>query len=733
MGKPLLVRPVENRELLDHVWLSCQLTSEDKILLENQRPFFLQEIWAGALSLVPVGKPGDPRPPIALEVGSTRTGETSMVDGRAMHTVWAGVRMSPGTKLVEGQLFDVVLRTSDGQQHSVAPHAVFAKQDWTNFGAIHITDLHVSRRLEGFRRKLQQLGQTAAVKNFENWNDALRDFIRYANHLHDIGMLDVIIATGDLVSYIFENNDDRNGGGNFEFLKRILIGDVPYPDGDFYAPNKGKKAEELRVPVFMTLGNHDYRPNAYDLQAKLDAGDFGPIDLAPAGWGDKTLSNFSNMNLVESEALALQGGKRVRYEMQEAASKVAVVRNVPAFYKKTFGSEASYTVKLGANRLIMINSGMDEGILNAGAKDSIKYVLGFLSEDERTFVDGTPNQKGISQADVALIKSTLAQHAPGAVIVGIHGPPINPAGEEYPHYFRETEHPSINPDLNLGYLQRRDPLRVASHSDWLRSKTRNFKQKSPGDLLDFGVSRGQLEEFLMLCLGLHNNQAVDLVLCGHGHNRTEFRMDWNIARKFFRYYMDFYTENPSRYYKSIYNTKVVPIPNLLGQGVFVKETKKVHIKVVNSARVNGPISQVTDNRASAFWKTWQELAVPPYADPLNNTRDPKAWWTRHRTLILQTAALGPTTNTRRNREINPDPPGPVFQGFRYLSVANNAISRIRYVTMPELRAANFKLPWEVGVSAPVVGPVAGPPVAVARETRPVVRTVESVGKAALKL
>jgi hypothetical protein len=120
MGKPLLVRPVENRELLDHVWLSCQLTSEDKILLENQRPFFLQEIWAGALSLVPVGKPGDPRPPIALEVGSTRTGETSMVDGRAMHTVWAGVRMSPGTKLVEGQLFDVVLRTSDGQQHSVA-------------------------------------------------------------------------------------------------------------------------------------------------------------------------------------------------------------------------------------------------------------------------------------------------------------------------------------------------------------------------------------------------------------------------------------------------------------------------------------------------------------------------------------------------------------------------------------------------------------------------------------
>jgi hypothetical protein len=38
----------------------------------------------------------------------------------------------------------------------------------------------------------------------------------------------------------------------------------------------------------------------------------------------------------------------------------------------------------------------------------------------------------------------------------------------------------------------------------------------------------------------------------------------------------------------------------------------------------------------------EELAeVPPYPTPLNRTDNKNQWWTQHRPLLLQTAALGP--------------------------------------------------------------------------------------------
>ena len=42
------------------------------------------------------------------------------------------------------------------------------------------------------------------------------------------------------------------------------------------------------------------------------------------------------------------------------------------------------------------------------------------------------------------------------VVVGVHAPPINPSGDEWPHYFRETEHSTADAYETDGYLMRRD-------------------------------------------------------------------------------------------------------------------------------------------------------------------------------------------------------------------------------------------------------------------------------------
>jgi hypothetical protein len=40
-------------------------------------------------------------------------------------------------------------------------------------------------------------------------------------------------------------------------------------------------------------------------------------------------------------------------------------------------------------------------------------------------------------------------------------------------------------------------------------------------------------------------------------------------------------------------------------------------------------------------------------------------------------------------------PEPTFNGFRFVQVQGNVIHKVRYITLAELRALNFRLPWEV--------------------------------------
>jgi hypothetical protein len=185
-----------------------------------------------------------------------------------------------------------VLRLPHGEVYPVASHALYARRDWERFSFVHATDLHVTRRAEAYRAKLRAAGHKDGTRLMVNPNDSLRALIRWANALHDRGDLDFILATGDLVDYVFEKGDRRVDFNNFAFLHRLLLGRAAPGDPD------GVPAEELRVPIYTVLGNHDYVMNAAPLFFEVDI----PLQ------NDKEFHRWHGYNLTRAETLTLQDG-----------------------------------------------------------------------------------------------------------------------------------------------------------------------------------------------------------------------------------------------------------------------------------------------------------------------------------------------------------------------------------------------------------------------------------------
>ena len=222
--------------------------------LEALRPV-IDSAFSGRLALLPTGQPPNP---VGIAFGSPEV----VIPAGAGTPITYG--LPSRAALQERQLYDVAVRADDGQWKAVAPHAIYYRSSWHDFGIAHVTDIHLARRIDFFPGRLEQLGRSEAAQKMYNWNDRFRGFIRYANYLHGIGVLDVILATGDIIDYIFEDDDDQNSGGNALFAREIILGRWPSPGFE--------DVGELRVPIFITGGNHDYRKHPYSLLFNLDLG-----------------------------------------------------------------------------------------------------------------------------------------------------------------------------------------------------------------------------------------------------------------------------------------------------------------------------------------------------------------------------------------------------------------------------------------------------------------------------
>ena len=166
---------------------------------------------------------------------------------------------------------------------------------------------------------------------------------------------------------------------------------------------------------------------------------------------------------------------------------------------------------------------------------------------------------------------------------------------------------------------------------------------------------------MKLCAGDGSARAADIILCGHGHKHTEYRMRRDKGQSFL--FMDFYSENPSKFY----NTRSV-------------DGKSIYIDVAPGGDMK-PEKKAWEQDFAAYFK----MATPPYPTPLSattNSQQAAEWWTTHRPLIMQTSSLGLLENRQRvvfDNDAEPVKPPPTFQGYRILSVKDDTITRIQHV------------------------------------------------------
>jgi hypothetical protein len=681
LGRPLMASSQDGETLRLSGVLKWHLPGDLVTTIGRSQPGLFEEAMRG-FALQPVGA-ADGRALVAL---------TPELDGPLQDDMLGVSLVAQPGATADRTLYNIVLDMGEGGVHEIAPHAVYTRRSWDNFGFVHATDVHLSRRADTFRRKLREVGMDEAAEKLNNLNDGFRMLVTYANRLHDEGRLDLILVTGDVTDYIYESDDNRNGGGNFAFFEQMVKGQAPSPEGI--------TSEELRVPIFTILGNHDYRPNGYDLLTDLDLGDEGPLDWWPdwlyAPAKTRNINGYSSHNLTEEEARAIQGGPPNPLLDESAAYEmVRVDPDSLSYYHRRINDDLSYVVELGPHRIVMVDSRWELGIVQGSFRDYVRFALNSFDEDSRNWLAQHPNCMGFEDYELDMVRSALGSAGPGGlVIVGVHAPPINPSGDEWPHYFRETEHPQADEREVLGYLMRRDPKAFRAerwlgadpdpshvYPNWIRTGTPHFKEGGIGDLLDYGIARGSTEDFLALCMGLGVPRQVDLVLCGHIHTNVEYRLKWDAHRRFL-FYTDYYFQNPERYYDTLSSLD-------LESGEYRVDgapATRVQIYVREGAQPGARPTPVDDRHAT--------LEVPPYPTPLNEATDPAKWWDERRPLVVQTSSLG---SMDRNQRV--ERPDATFQGFRVVRVENNVITRVEYVTLNDLRATGDAGPQPAAVPA----------------------------------
>ncbi len=183
----------------------------------------------------------------------------SPVSGKALRRVGNELRPT---------LYDLILKKGEQELGSVF-HALCLRPGNRGLRFAHLTDLHIALRNDLYDDNLSETitysasqggSGAASESHFNNFNDNLRLFIRYANELADRGELDFVLIPGDLVDFLSHGFHEREdyGDNNLQVFRNLILGagnEVHRPQ-----PNPG-----LKVPVFTSTGNHDWRFFPYDV------------------------------------------------------------------------------------------------------------------------------------------------------------------------------------------------------------------------------------------------------------------------------------------------------------------------------------------------------------------------------------------------------------------------------------------------------------------------------------
>jgi hypothetical protein len=170
------------------------------------------------------------------------------------------ILLEPQLRMVSGvpriTLYDLVL-IKGAEEVATVSHALALRPAEGALRFIHATDLHVALRNDTYEVTLnigeEDVGATSALQ-FINFNNNLRRFIRHANALADHGKLDFVLMLGDLVDFVehtYSAQDDY-GENSWKLFRNIITG--AETGGAGIEGNPG-----IKVPVFTSTGNHDWR------------------------------------------------------------------------------------------------------------------------------------------------------------------------------------------------------------------------------------------------------------------------------------------------------------------------------------------------------------------------------------------------------------------------------------------------------------------------------------------
>ena len=501
------------------------------------------------------------------------------------------------------QLYNLVHRYPERSWANVNFHAVYlSDQDWQDFSLCQITDTHVSWRNDTLCTVLEP--RFPGIRDrFINFNQNLRDFIRYANTRHAQGQLDAVVLTGDIADYVRDNFDQRLGRERPKDLQAEPFGPAPIDNFELFRdlvvawPSHAGLVvgDELAVPMFTVPGNHDYRRNEYPLIHKLKI-ELAGIDLSSLH--EDPIREYSTFDLTEDEACAYEGGL-VDIDDNRAASFVEREQGLPLSYAMLVNPDADYQVALGPHRLIGLDSGPDDGVVTT--------ILAYLLRrgSAQMFVAGSPNSVAFSAGQIDFLREQV-KATRGLVFVACHSPLVN--FHHVPHHFlRESEHKgaftdeerdqlvaallSNHPDATeleqywplaaggghllltgepvssgilagISYLvkwlggSKETPADRLRKAGWTLGGTRVMKTGDRDELLGWGVAAHRFGPFVRaLESRVNEGKTGCLVLSGHTHQAIEYVVTGRNSDPV-RLYHDYYLDNtihgrrPQGYWRS---------------------------------------------------------------------------------------------------------------------------------------------------------------------------------------
>ena len=437
---------------------------------------------------------------------------------------------------------------------------VISKNDWNDFSFVHATDLHLAERndriygtikkwtqslskeelekkLNKHIRRFQFLNklipnkpvksEKPLIKRLINPNNQFRKFIKIMNHKVYHNELDFIVVTGDIIDYalmskvtkLFKTNADfKYENCNWQVFKNIILNVQSTKEEKYLALEKG---EELLCPLFTTLGNHDFRIAAYDLN-----------------WGGM----YKKIGLNAFEAIALN-------EAFSASPIDAITKSIAALkgYWAEVNPSLDFSMKLGNNIFIFLNSGPDS-FSNLRDLAAGKPSVTGLSSRQITYLENIINTKFIKGDNIFLF---------------LHGPPVNTGVKR--SIFKRLEKKMGKKDI------------LVIIDDFRESVLEKLGIKKSKARIDgkFNVKYGTISTNWERLMEFCKNYCV-LTLAGHTHQLREFRLEDPKGEKTKVYDAPPFSlkkiENPAAIYHDIYSEMYTNSKDVETHGPFIVQT-----------------------------------------------------------------------------------------------------------------------------------------------------------------